>query len=498
MPRMAATAKRQRGPIHGSYRPETPPSEIARTPVLFRLPEVHPSAASEAKREVDEESHRSPAPLHSPPEPPLVEGPLRADQSPSMVQAAASSIAPPPPVASVAAASPVATEKEISPLEEPDRSWWDHWSSGVILILLIIALVTASIIAFSDNADPDPGLLVGGQGRSESVNGKFHLNEIEIPDVKEPMDAELVVAQTTSPVVAGDSKATSARVQGPTANASRTDWAPEETLASTSRGDAKQVAGAGSTLGANTADTPPNSGAEQPAGESLIFDSLDFAGKPASEQSTTWSPGVAATSSSGFELATPATGSPAGVDLVGQSTALPSEKDPASITTSAPSVPIGQLPAQAFPELPDISALAESLADAEVSLPSAAATIPNSASGPTLTSSTPNAVSTNLPSYTTLLGASGERQASTGFSPAVEMSGQTAYRPASTVTQGTATGTSQPAEPQQANASSMPQRPLQTTTPESDADALIRAFRSFSQMTEAEAGGNLYLDRIHQ
>ena len=485
MPRMAATAKRQRGPIHGSYRPERPPSEIARTPVLFRLPEVHLSAASQAQRENDEESEQSPAPVHRHSEPPLVEVPLRAGQSPSKEQAAASSIAPPPPVAPATAASPVATEKEISPLAEPDRSWWDHWSSGVILILLIIALVTASIIAFSDNADTDPGLLVGDHGRSESVNGKFHLDEIEIPDVKEPMDAELVV-ETASPVVTGDSKTTIATLPGPNANASRTDWATEKTSASSGVGDAKQAAGADSTPSATAANTELNPGAEQPAAESLIVDSLEFPGERASQPKTPGTAGVAATPSPGLS-------SPAGDALATQPTTLPSDKDAGSNTAAAPSVPAGQLPAPPFPELPDISALAESLADAEVSPPSASATIPNATSGSRLTS-TPDAVSTNLPSYTTLLGASGERQASTGFTTAAETSGQTSFRPASTVVQGTTSGGSLPADSQQVNTSFMPQRPLQTTTPESDADALIRAFRSFSQMTEAEAGGNLYLN----
>ncbi len=64
------------------------------------------------------------------------------------------------------------------------RSWWEHWSSGVVLILLIIALVTASILALND----------GGKGRVAQLAGEpltdgldeFDLSNVTIPDMVTP------------------------------------------------------------------------------------------------------------------------------------------------------------------------------------------------------------------------------------------------------------------------------------------------------------------------
>lgn len=38
------------------------------------------------------------------------------------------------------------------------RSWWEHWSSGLVLLLLVMALITASVVAFSDSSSTDPSL----------------------------------------------------------------------------------------------------------------------------------------------------------------------------------------------------------------------------------------------------------------------------------------------------------------------------------------------------
>lgn len=64
------------------------------------------------------------------------------------------------------------------------RTWWEHWSSGVVLILLIIALVTASIIALNDSGGAKPDYLAS-QAES-SVGDEFDLSSITIPEITIP------------------------------------------------------------------------------------------------------------------------------------------------------------------------------------------------------------------------------------------------------------------------------------------------------------------------
>ena len=71
-----------------------------------------------------------------------------------------------------------------------ERSWWEHWSSGVVLILLIIALVAASIMAFNDRGGSSPGPLADASQPAHEV--VVDLSKIQIPTLPE---AELPVAR---------------------------------------------------------------------------------------------------------------------------------------------------------------------------------------------------------------------------------------------------------------------------------------------------------------
>lgn len=83
-----------------------------------------------------------------------------------------------------------------------EGSWWEHWSSGVVLVLLIIALVTASIIAFNDgSATQNDELLAGGEADAATTD----LDTIDIPDVNA---TDTVVAANESQV--GDQSGSSA------------------------------------------------------------------------------------------------------------------------------------------------------------------------------------------------------------------------------------------------------------------------------------------------
>lgn len=63
----------------------------------------------------------------------------------------------------------------------PVRSWWDHWSSGVVLILLIIALVAASILALNDGSKSASDQLAG-QSPTTAID-EFDLSNITIPEI---------------------------------------------------------------------------------------------------------------------------------------------------------------------------------------------------------------------------------------------------------------------------------------------------------------------------
>ncbi|MCA9183343.1 MAG: hypothetical protein KDA51_17905, partial [Planctomycetales bacterium] len=77
------------------------------------------------------------------------------------------------------AAAPVAVANSVL-----QRTWWEHWSSGVVLILLIIALVTASIIALNDSGRAKPDYLAS-QAES-SMGDEFDLSSITIPEITIP------------------------------------------------------------------------------------------------------------------------------------------------------------------------------------------------------------------------------------------------------------------------------------------------------------------------
>ncbi len=113
--------------------------------------------------------------------------------------------------APVAATAPVVTAPAAAASTGPTRTWWEHWSSGVVLILLIIALVTASIIALNDSGKAKPEHLAS-QAETSMVD-EFDLSGISIPAVSIPVapaivpaaertDETLKLATTSTPVVA--------------------------------------------------------------------------------------------------------------------------------------------------------------------------------------------------------------------------------------------------------------------------------------------------------
>ncbi|MCA9125920.1 MAG: hypothetical protein KDB22_02500 [Planctomycetales bacterium] len=163
MPRMAATRSSNR-----TFRRNRPLFEQTSAPVLFRFPNLAPSDPSDGQPQDDESGSDVPesaAIVNSvketqasvPPRPAVAQPPVVLSGS-AIVQSPEPAIATP---IEAVAQTELRAEPKLDRRAEPnsDRSWWEHWSSGVVLLLLIVALITASIIAVTDSGTTDPDLL---------------------------------------------------------------------------------------------------------------------------------------------------------------------------------------------------------------------------------------------------------------------------------------------------------------------------------------------------
>ena len=133
-------------------------SLVANTPVLFRLPIV-PTVPTQELAATFAES---------------------AVQLPTATLAAVA--ASPATVAAPAIATPTEAAKPAAH-EPPTRTWWEHWSSGIVLIVLLIALATASIMAWQGGDKGNDKLLADTNTSTESLTD---LSAIEVPKIEVP------------------------------------------------------------------------------------------------------------------------------------------------------------------------------------------------------------------------------------------------------------------------------------------------------------------------
>ncbi len=130
---------------------------------------------------------------------PMVQGPANDGAAISLPDLSETPIAAIAPAVLKPPAPPVETREQAAPLsptlesttaaktqaiQAPRRTWWEHWSSGVVLILLIIALVTASIIALNDGSSNTPDQLA--QDATENSLDEFDLSNVRVPDITLP------------------------------------------------------------------------------------------------------------------------------------------------------------------------------------------------------------------------------------------------------------------------------------------------------------------------
>jgi len=205
MPRTASTTKTDRIAPRTStkFREERVTDQV---PVLFRLPLVDclpvPSVAGEPMFATAElQPEWAPTPVVAPTLPTQPPQPIQPPQSKPAAPVVSSSTTEVEPVH----VQPAATVQPFAATSHPslkidtdaERSWWEHWSSGVVLILLIIALVTASILAFNDSGSIDPSLLAElGDKPIETLD--LNIPELTPPQVT-PSNATTEKRQTTTP-----------------------------------------------------------------------------------------------------------------------------------------------------------------------------------------------------------------------------------------------------------------------------------------------------------
>ena len=169
MPGTAASNLQSRA--HAKARPSAnarAASLVANTPVLFRLPLIPNAPTQELPATFADTTAGLPT------------AQLSAVTA-GAVTAGASVVA-----ASQASASAASPQTEATAHAVPTRTWWEHWSSGIVLIVLLIALATASILAWQGGGKSNEKLLADTETSSEKpFESLSDLSSIEVPKLGE-------------------------------------------------------------------------------------------------------------------------------------------------------------------------------------------------------------------------------------------------------------------------------------------------------------------------
>ncbi len=134
---------------------------IANTPVLFRLPAIqHLSAQAGQSAVVASEAGES-------------------------TERSAPTATIQPQISEAVVSPAVVTMPAVVTHPGSQRSWWEHWSSGIVLIVLLIALATASILVLRGSGEPK---YIADVDKTQSVssNSLSTLSNIEVPDIRLP------------------------------------------------------------------------------------------------------------------------------------------------------------------------------------------------------------------------------------------------------------------------------------------------------------------------
>lgn len=102
---------------------------------------------------------------------------------------------PMPEVNPAPATLPVSITSQPMEADEPPRTWWEHWSSGVILILLLVAAYFACIAVLRSRGHAGSNT-IATDGNAKSEFGD--LADIKIPPVTNSTDTNTTSINTTS------------------------------------------------------------------------------------------------------------------------------------------------------------------------------------------------------------------------------------------------------------------------------------------------------------
>jgi hypothetical protein len=488
MPRTASNSQTRKS-IHSRLRPQSAPSERDKTPVLLRLPRIEiaedsPVFSEDVAPEEDANAVASPEalnyaipdeiadspeygdlpgiPQHETPTPETRSDEAgeeldSTDSSAEAVNAGAAGFETQSIIASAPAHSVETTQVDATAHVQTDaeQSWWEHWSSGVVLIILIIALVTASILAFNDTPDGDPNLLAEQASSVTTDLGSPNLDEISIPELVDSSAAEAVTGQEA------------VSIPGLSADAVHSVQVSEP--AETPTIEAQLVGSISPSEGDSPTSSEPESTSSET--ESLLLgsaDGLEFTNEPLTPELTIGSPNEAdaetaqVPSESNLELSPP-TLTPPSLDKTASVPELPSlGGDLSTPEVEPPSMLFGEeFVDQTTPDRETLAPPLPTLPTFQVSTDDSAPSFNQAshiASKPAETAAPeqPNEITPDTQAANSAKSAS-----------PIANSGSENYR------------TQNPASP------------TSTLTPDSDAEAIMQAYREFKQITY---GSNLYPD----
>ena len=457
-----------------------PPVDQPKVPVLFRLPIIEQAAvvagddadfAEELSNQGEQLQSQAPAAGFDPAEIASRMQTLQQTVTPEVVvqPTAAVETAPAAPAAPVEKRTVEQRKVEVatSGSSHAPRSWWEHWSSGVVLILLVIALVTASIIAFNDAGKIDTEPMA-------DLNSEFALNSIEIPDVQVP-DAGVSASatQTTPPAFQAEGAVESPQVESPTMAQATLPAIPSPTE---SMDSTKPNLEAPAVFAASVEENQELvlDAFPEPAkdAESLIPNTLEL---PASE------PGLALEAP--VQNNSPMHSATLMRPVAEQERQLFAPNS--AVQPGLPAHPAGmQMTEKTKP------GASPSLYDgADVATSREGLTLPNATTQPNAAAmEQPNIVDTNLPAMETLLGNAG---ASGPYRQVSQSSGSAQANFAVASHQATVTSDA-PNASAAVPATASPTGVVETSTPQSNIDALLRKWQQFKAMSEPGNVSNRY------
>ncbi len=179
----------------------TPRSTVAATPapVLFRFPDLaRPQGDSVADQSAPEVNTPATAPSAA-----ISVAQQTTVQDPPAVVQPTSAVAANTPAAQLAHSPKPNTTTSSTPTS---RTWWEHWSSGLVLMVLIMALITASVIAFNDRSSPLDESVADGATEELSIPS---IANLELPGVSETSTLDESEKQADSKQLASNQTDTS-------------------------------------------------------------------------------------------------------------------------------------------------------------------------------------------------------------------------------------------------------------------------------------------------